>query len=65
MSQAEHPISIRLPEGTKERAEALISHLQTVYPGTTVTRHAVLRDALLRGLAEIEYQAAAGKRRRR
>ena len=61
MSQAEHPISIRLPEGARERAEALIPLLQEFYPGSTVKRHTVFRDALLRGLAELEHMSHARK----
>jgi hypothetical protein len=57
---SEH-VSLRLPVGTKDRADHLIRYLTHQYPHVpTVTRQSVLRDALLRGLADMEH-AARGK----
>ena len=51
-------LSMRLPEGTREKADALIPLLRGLYPaGVTVTRQTVLRDALLRGLVTLEEMA--------
>ena len=51
-------LSIRLDPGVKLRADALIPYLRNEYPLLpAVTRQGVLREALLRGLAEMEYKA--------
>jgi hypothetical protein len=43
-----------MPEGTKERAEKLIPYLQGLNPHQTITRHTVLRMAILVGLTHLE-----------
>ncbi len=48
------PTSIRLPEGSRERAEKLIPYLKGLNPHQTITRHSVLRMALLVGLTHLE-----------
>lgn len=54
------PVSIRLHSAEKARADALIRYLKAEYPLVSqITRHAVLREAVLRGLAEMEHKARA------
>ena len=52
------PVSIRLPEAVKARADRLIPYLRRYYPSLpSITRQNVLREAVFRGLAEMEYKA--------
>ncbi len=54
------PVSIRLPPQSKERADKLIHYLRSYYPHLPkITRQTVLREALLRGLADMEHVARA------
>jgi hypothetical protein len=52
-------VSLRLPAGTMERAEALIAELKKhpALQAARVSRAFVLRLALLRGLEELEREA--------
>ena len=52
-------VSLRLPAGTMDRAEALISELKKhpALQAARVSRALVLRLALLRGLDELEREA--------
>ena len=56
------PASIRLPDGTKERAEKLIPYLKGLSPHQTITRHTVFRMALLVGLTRLEENDKAHRR---
>jgi hypothetical protein len=53
MAHAE-PTSIRLPDGSRERAEKLIPYLKGLNPHQTITRHTVFRVALMAGLTYLE-----------
>ena len=58
--------TLRIPEAILERADALISHLESdpaiAALGRDVTRSDVLRTAILRGLAVIEAEAGKDKK---
>jgi len=62
MSQDEST-SLRLPEGTLARAGALVAFLKSrpTLRAVRVSRSAVLRIALLRGLDELECEAGAAR----
>jgi hypothetical protein len=56
-------VSLRLPAGTPERAEALAEALASAPERAAyrVTRASVLREAVLLGLAQLEAEAKASK----
>ena len=52
------PVSIRLPEEVKARADRLIPYLRRDYPNlSNITRQNVLREAVFRGLSDLEYKS--------
>ena len=67
MNGADEQISIRVPEGTQDRAEALIPALdgEAEFRAFRCTKSAILRLAIMRGLdlLESEHGKAGGKRR--
>lgn len=65
MNGAEEQISIRVPKGTQERAEALVPALEPTPEFRLVrcTKSAILRFAILRGLELLEQEHPKGKRR--
>jgi hypothetical protein len=65
MNGADEQMSIRVPEGTQDRAEALIPALDgdAEFRVLRCTKSAILRLAVLRGLDLLESEHPKGKRR--
>jgi len=66
MNGAEEQVSIRVPEGTQARAEALVPALNEApeFKVLRCTKSAILRLAILRGLEALEAEHLPGGRRR-
>ncbi len=66
MTAAEEQVSIRVPEGTQARAEALVSALEPTPEFRLVrcTKSAILRLAILRGLELLEQEHPKAAKRR-